>query len=249
MDHPFPLQAELCELRAVEPGPVLVLLAEPGVEEGVPGRDALVWVLHQQLLHQVLRRHRDVLPLTVTELVLTLHVLIQNLVWAVAFEKRPARQNDVKDDSNAEYVRLAVVALLLEELGGDVARTAAAQVELLGVVFDHGGQAEVGNFQIPVVLLRGEEQVLRLQVPMHDVLGMQVLKRADEVLHHRPGVGLSIQALTLDLVEELTTLEVRQEQVDVLGRLVGLVQLDHVFMVNFTQHIDLSQNRLLQQKG
>lgn len=245
LDHLLSLLLELCKLRAFNPVTILVMLAKPRVQEGILSSDPLAGVLHEQLLHKVFRSHRYVLPLPVTELILTLHVLVQDFIRAVALEKRTASQNDIKYDANAKDVSLAVVALFLEELGGDVARAAAPQIQLFRLVFDHGGEAEVRDLQVPVVLLRGEEQVLGLQIPVHNVFGVQVLQCTDKVLHHRPCVRLPVQALALDLVEELAALEVRQEQMDVLGGLVGLIQLDHILMVNFTQHINLSQHRLL----
>ena len=241
---------ELCELRTIDPTvPILVFLAKPRVQEGIPGSDPLAGVLYEQLLHKVFRGHRYVLPLPVTELILTLHILVQDFIRAVALEKRTASQNDIKDDSNTKDVSLTVVTLFLEELRGDVARAAAPQIQLFRLVFDHGGQAEVRNLQVPVVLLRGEEQVLWLQIPMYNVFGVQVLECTDKVLHHGPCVRLSVQALALDLVEELAAFKVRQEQMDVLGCLVGLIQLDHILMVNFTQHVYLSKYGLLKQSN
>ena len=223
LNHLLSLLLELCKLRAINPVPILVKLAKPRVQEGILSSDPLAGILHEQLLHKVFRGHRYVLPLPVTELILTLHVLVQDFIRAVALEKRSASQNDIKYDANAKDVSLAVVALFLEELGGDVARAAAPQIQLFRLVFHHGGEAEVRNLQVPVVLLRGEEQVLRLKIPVHNVFGVQVLQCTDKVLHHRPCVRLPVQALALDLVEELASLEVRQKQMDVLGGLVGLI--------------------------
>ena len=76
---------------------------------------------------------------------------------------------------------------------------------------------------------------------MHDILFVEIFEGADEVFHYRPGVALLVQALALDLLEEFTALQVRQEQVDVLGSLVGFVELDDIVVINRAQHIDLGQ--------
>ena len=128
LNHLLSLLLELCKLRAINPVPILVKLAKPRVQEGILSSDPLAGILHEQLLHKVFRGHRYVLPLPVTELILTLHVLVQDFIRAVALEKRSASQNDIKYDANAKDVSLAVVALFLEELGGDVARAAAPQI-------------------------------------------------------------------------------------------------------------------------
>ena len=95
--------------------------------------------------------------MSITELILTLHILIQNLIWAITFEKWAARQNDVKDDSNAKDICLAIVALLLKELWSHVAGATTPQVQLFTVVLNDCGQPEVRDFQVPVVLLRGKK--------------------------------------------------------------------------------------------
>ena len=151
--HAFMLLVELCKLRRDNALAVLDLLGEPGVLESLRSRDPVFRVLGEQLLAEVLGRLRDALPLSIAEVVLALHILVQDLGRAVSLKKRSARQNDVEDDADTENVRLAVVSFLLEQFGGDVAGAAAPQVELLRVVIDDGRQAEVSYLQVPVVLL------------------------------------------------------------------------------------------------
>lgn len=152
------------------------------------GCDSFVRVLDEQLLDEILGCGGDVLPLAITEVVLTLHILVQNFIRTVAFKERSTGKNDVKDDADAENVCLAIVSLFLQQLGRYVAWTATPEKKLLRVVVDHGCQAEVSDFQVPIVLLRREEQVLGLQISVHDVLRVQVLQRTDEVFHHRSRV-------------------------------------------------------------
>ena len=214
--------------------------------QGLAGRDALVRVLLEQLLHQVLRGLRDVLPLAITELILAAHVLIKNLVGAVASKQRPAREHNVKDHTDTEDVSLAIVALLLQQLGCHIPRAATPQVQLLRAVFKHRGQAKIGNLQVPIVLLRRQQQILRLQVAMHDVASVEVLQRTYEVSHDGSRRRLTILTLALDLVEKFTALQIWQEQMNILCCLVGLVELDYVFVVDGAQDVDFRQDRLLQ---
>ena len=57
----------------------------------------------------------------VIELILAFHVFLEDFFWRVAFKQGTPRQDDVEDDTDAENVGLAVVALFLEQLGGYIA--------------------------------------------------------------------------------------------------------------------------------
>ena len=104
---------ELCELRAYDSSSILVFLAEPRMQKSLLCRDSLIRVLNKQLLDKIFGRRGDVLPLTITEVILALHVLVQNFIWAVSFEERASRQDDVENDSYAKDICLTVVTLLL----------------------------------------------------------------------------------------------------------------------------------------
>ena len=91
------------------------------------------------------------MPLFVCELVFTLHILVKNLFWRVTLEKWAASQDDVEDHSYTKHVRLTVVALLSQKLWSHIAGRSTAQIELLGGVFDHGGEAKISDLKIPVV--------------------------------------------------------------------------------------------------
>ena len=91
--------------------------------------------------------------MTIIELVVALHVLLENLVRRVAFEKGSPCQNNIEDDAHAEHVRLAVVALLLEELRRNVAWRAAAHIKLLVSTCQPRCEAKICNDHVPVVLL------------------------------------------------------------------------------------------------
>lgn len=81
---------------------------------------------------------------------------------------------------------------------------------------------------------------------MHDVASVEVLQRTYEVSHDGPRRRLTILTLALDLVEKFTALQIWQEQMNILCCLVGLVELDYVFVVDGAQDVDFRQDRLLQ---
>ena len=133
----------------------------------------------------------------------------------------------------------------MEELRGYVAGGSAPQVELPRRVLDDGRQAEVGYLQVPVVVLGGEEEVLRLEVAVNNPVMVKICEGREEVAHDRSCVRLPVQALALDLLEELATLKVRQQQVDILGRLISLVKLKDIVVCDGSKHVNFSEDRLL----
>ena len=85
-------------------------------------------VFIEQVLDEVLGRLGYALPLAITERVFTAHVPVKDLFRCVSFEERSASEDDIEDDSDTENVSLAVVALFLKELRGDVAGGSAPKV-------------------------------------------------------------------------------------------------------------------------
>ena len=143
-------------------------------------------------MHEILRCIRNVLPLSVTKVVLALHILGEDLVRAISSEQRPTSQHDIEDDTDTEDISLAIVAFLLKELRRDITRTSTSEVEFLGRVFYDSRQTEVCNLQISFIAPGGEEQIFRLEISMNDIFGVEVFERANKVLHDRPSIGLSV---------------------------------------------------------
>ena len=106
--------------------------------QGTSCCDPLLRIFIEKELDEVLGRLGYTLPLAITELVFTAHVTVKDLFRCVSFEERSACQDDIEDDSDTENVSLAIVALFLEKLRGDVAGGSTSKVELLSWVLDDG---------------------------------------------------------------------------------------------------------------
>ena len=74
---------------------------------------------------------------------------------------------------------------------------------------------------------------------MHDLVVCQVLERRQKVVHTLLSVFFLVEAFVFNALKQFTALKVVQQQMDVLPRLVNLVQLDHVWMANIPQYGDL----------
>ena len=136
----------------------------------------------------------------------------------------------------------------MEELWGDVSGGSTPKVELLSWVLDDSRQAKVCNLQVPVVILGGKKEILWLEVAVNNTVSVKIFEGGEKVAHDRSCVRLPVQALALDLLEELTALEEGQQQVDILGRLISLVKLQNIVVRDGPKHINFSENRLLEQK-
>mmetsp|Transcript_22684 Transcript_22684/g.35057 ORF Transcript_22684/g.35057 Transcript_22684/m.35057 type:complete len:354 (-) Transcript_22684:144-1205(-) len=216
---------------------------DPGVPQQLRGGLPLLVVHHQHLGYQVPRLLGHVVPVGRMELVLPPADLAEELVLVLVVEGRVAPQQDVRDHARRPQVRLPAVLEAAEDLGGHVTRGAAGLLHLphLG---DVAGEAEVGDLDVGVVLPRGQQQVLRLQVPVHDVVGVQVVQRAQQQGHQVARLLLRVLLLLHDAVEQLPAHHQLEDE-DGLRALVEHVrQLDHVLVVQLLHDLDLVLQRL-----
>jgi len=93
----------------------------------------------------------------------------------LVLEGREARQHLVDQDAQGPPVDGFSVALVQQDLRRDVLRRAANRERALR---DDLREAEIDQLKIPVV---SDHDVLRLQVPVADVLRVQVLEDADDL--------------------------------------------------------------------
>ncbi|KFY08530.1 hypothetical protein V491_08429, partial [Pseudogymnoascus sp. VKM F-3775] len=92
----------------------------------------------------------------------------------VAVERRVAAQQKVRNHAYRPDIDWFPVARLLEDLRRHVARRPARGGQHVEVLVVHdAAQAEVGDEQVGVVLGGAEEQVLGLEVAVHDAVGVE----------------------------------------------------------------------------
>mmetsp|Transcript_58933 Transcript_58933/g.108011 ORF Transcript_58933/g.108011 Transcript_58933/m.108011 type:complete len:236 (-) Transcript_58933:298-1005(-) len=102
-------------------------------------------------------------------------------------------------------------------------------------------QSEVDHLQCGFLngILRGEQEILRLQVAVTDVVFMHVEHGPEHVLHDDGCLNLSKVACVDDTVKKFTTCAQLQDKVDVPVILERFVQLDDVGMVHDLHDGDL----------
>mmetsp|Transcript_37179 Transcript_37179/g.79316 ORF Transcript_37179/g.79316 Transcript_37179/m.79316 type:complete len:417 (-) Transcript_37179:698-1948(-) len=217
--------------------------------EAVLGAQSLVRINQQQVPNHVLRPLRGVPPVILVELVLPQFRHLQQRLAIVGVEGRVSPQQDEHDDPHGEQVGLGPVLFPPEYLRRDVPGSAAhgLQTVLLVLPRDLGGEAEVSDLDLVVIVPMLEEQILGLEVAMGDALGVHVLDGAEEDGAHVAGLGLGVAGLVDDAVEELAPVEVLGDQVVVVDRDDHVAELVNVLALGpqFLQYGDLLLQRLV----
>ena len=162
-------------------------------------------------MHEILRCIRNVLPLSVTKVVLALHILGEDLVRAISSEQRPTSQHDIEDDTDTEDISLAIVAFLLKELRRDITRTSTSEVEFLGRVFYDSRQTEVCNLQIKLIV---DQNILEFQVAVHDTHLVHVFDGIEELMDEKAASIFPHCAHCLTKVKKKPTWDVLHHDVD-----------------------------------
>ena len=123
-----------------------------------------------------------------------------------------------------------MVVVLVEDLGCDVVRSTELFVEVTVGVVDEGG-AEVDDLNLVELFVLLEQDVLRLQITMHDVGLVAVVDAGEDLLHEDSSIALAELTTLEDLIEKLTTFADLGDQVIALLILEELVHLDDVRVI------------------
>ena len=98
-----------------------------------------------------------------------------------------------------------MVVILVEDLRGDVVGRAELLVEVTVRVVDERG-AEVNDLNLVELLVLLKQDILWLQVTMHNVSLVAVVDAGEDLFHEDGTVALAELATLQNLIEELTTL-------------------------------------------
>mmetsp|Transcript_115168 Transcript_115168/g.321930 ORF Transcript_115168/g.321930 Transcript_115168/m.321930 type:complete len:349 (+) Transcript_115168:1150-2196(+) len=205
-------------------------------------RHALFDVDFEQAPNEVLGVVGRGLPSLVAHRVLFAQHLPQ-LLFRHTPERRLSTEHDIGHDAQAPQVALARVALL-QHLRRDVGEGAATDVHL-DVRVPHLAEAEVDELQVRAALVVVEE-VLQLEVPVHDAVGVDVVDREEHLPHRVRGVALGKPLHLRDAVEELAALTTLHDEVEDIVALVDVVEARDVRVVHAKEDLNLGlQLRLL----
>ena len=172
------------------------------------------------------------MPDAVIEAERALAHLLHNILIGLSIERRHSREKNISDDTTGPDVALLVV-VLVEDLGGDVVRSAELLVEVTVGVVDEG-RAEVDDLDLIELFVLLEQDVLRLQVTMHDVCLVAVVDAGEDLFHENSSIALAEFTTLQNLVEEFTTLADLGDQVIALLVLEELVHFDDIRVILYS---------------
>lgn len=160
------------------------------------------------------------------ELDLPLKDLLVDGHGVLVIEGIDASQHFVCENPKAPPVDGLSVALVHEHLRSQILRSSAEGVRPPVSVFS---EAEVGEPEVADVV---DEQVFRLQVSVNNVFRVQVFKHEYNLSSIKPSVARLKCSLCSEVREQLSSTNVLQQEVQILGVLVEPLQSDEEGVVN-----------------
>lgn len=119
-------------------------------------------------------------------------------------ERRITDQENVQDDSARPNVDGFAVGLLLQHLWREITGRAGESEprQLFQLHFD--GQAKVRELHSCSFSLAGQQEILGLQVPVHDSVCVAMVDTLQDLLYAVRGIGLWIKLTRHDILEQFT---------------------------------------------
>mmetsp|Transcript_24197 Transcript_24197/g.75283 ORF Transcript_24197/g.75283 Transcript_24197/m.75283 type:complete len:499 (+) Transcript_24197:86-1582(+) len=211
---------------------------EPRVLQQRPRDGALIGVEREHLGDDALGVRGDLVPVGRRELEPTRLHHLQDVAVTLPVEGRVAAKDNIGQDTAAPDVAFLVVAARVgEDLGGDVVGGAGLRLEQALSRCEGLRQAEVDHLDgcLPVLVLH--QEVLRLDVSVHEALPMHVVDGAEDLLHDPCGLDLPerlplvLLRLFYDPVEQLATGAQLHDKVKPFGVFEDFVQPHNVWMI------------------
>jgi len=205
------LLAQLEPVQVLEPAMVLDVIGTV-TQTSIP----LGYICDEQVLDQTF----CILVKIAGELNLTLEDLLVNGHRVIIVERVNTGQHLVGEDAERPPVHGLAVALIKEHFGCQVLRSAAERISARLAVL---GKSEVCQFEVALLV---DQDVLRLQISVNDIQGMQVLEHQRHLRGVKHGMLLSQFALRSQVGEELTTWNIGHQEVEVARVLREPLQAD-----------------------
>jgi len=173
-------------------------------------------------------------------------VLRKHLVVGLSRESTHSQQQNVEYQPQAEnvadWIILGLHVFDVDDLGSDVAWGAAPDEEILVAVGEFS-QSEV-SYDALEAALRAEQDVLRLEISVHDPFAVHFLEAEQDGVHDDPGLlGLEL-VLGLDLVVELPALQQFNHDVKGVLRLEHLMKFHTVLLVQSSHDLNFFDQAL-----
>ena len=162
-----------------------------------------------------------------THLVVAASDLAEQLALVVFDERRIPTEKNVQNDPNGPHVGLGVVRGTLQDFGSNVAGSTALRRQTLGTQ-NLFGKTKVGNLDGRVGIIRHQQQILRLEVTVGNVVSVTIADGLEDDAAGITGLLLVVVGLGDDAIEQLTAGHLLHDEVVVARLLEEVVQTDDV---------------------
>ena len=210
----------------------------------LPGREPLSWIFPQQTFDEILCIVTLGRPTIAPEAQMAPARRILDFGFGSAVEWREAAQKDVRHEADGPKVgRFAVLAL--EKLGRHIVRRAHGIGHESLALFVKSRQAEIDELDGGViVVLRLEQNILRLDVTMDHAVLVEVRHRLQQGLNDAPrfafGETAAGRGIIADLIEEFAAGVLLGDDVNALGVLIEVEHLHDARVIDAGQEEDLT---------
>lgn len=225
-------------------GRVELLLLEPRVVLTLLGGYSTFGVLVKHFSYKIFGFITDVFPVVGVETELLLHDVPEDLLIVVAFEGRIAAQENKQNDSQTPNIA-GLIVIPLQHLRSYIVGRSNHRFQvfsfLIGcslkvVLAKSLGQAEVDQFYFGVFRVILKQKVFRLEVPVADLMFVEVLDGREHLLHQISCFLFAKPSVLHNFVEQLSALSQLHDDVDVAVINIALVELDDVGVVYLPQY-------------
>lgn len=222
----------------------IAILLDPRVIEDLLGCGPFARVFVEDSYDEILHGLRDgsaFLVVVVGEAVFSCLYFPEQVTFVLCEERQLANDEDEEDDAaSPDISRLAVVCLLLGEVGAHVLRSAALHRQLL-VLAAPSCESEVNDLDV-VSLLLVDEHVVQLEVAMDNVQLVHVSHGADDLAEDGSSLLFweSLKRLPfLEAVVQVLPMAKLHDEVHVRPRVNDLEEAHDVGMPQVRQYVNL----------
>lgn len=166
--------------------------------EPIPGTDL------NEPEDEILGSFRYLTPVRFRKAKIPLHDLPIDFVQDTVEEWKRSTEQDVGDDTNSPYVDFSAVLFIFDDLRRKVEIRATDQVrpgKSIRKVLGHLGQTEVRDLNVRVAGFADKEDILWLEIPVHDSLAVDVGDSFDQVADKNLSFRFRVVLLLYNTIE------------------------------------------------
>lgn len=166
---------------------------------------------------------------------------VSDLLSALALVRSTAEHAFPGDYTHCKIVCCDTVVVLAHYLGCHIPWCSTCLIRIVSIWYPFSGDTEVSQLQISVFV---KDQVLRLDIPMDDIVSMHCFECVYQTSTEEPRLLLAESALACQVVAKVTTEQEVHHEIEVLGILEGVVRVDDELGADHGEELEFVHHRL-----